>query len=142
MSGHILVVLQCVCLAVLAWPWSAVRFSVYGTLLLLAGAALGAWTLAFNRIGNFNIHPAPRAGALFVTRGPYRYIRHPMYAAVLISGAGVVFWYGTWQKAASWLGLGAVLYLKSRVEELALRRVFPGYATYAQHTQRFIPFIF
>lgn len=142
MTGQILVVLQFVCLALLVWPWSGVSFSVDGTILLLTGAALGAWTLAFNRIGNFNIHPDPKAGALFVTGGPYRYVRHPMYAAVLIFGAGIVFWYGTWQKAACWLGLGAVLYLKSRVEELALRRVFPGYATYAQHTQRFIPFIF
>ena len=142
MNGRLLVALQFISLALLVWPWSPGRFSVLSASLVVLGMGLGLWALAFNRIGNFNIRPAPKNDALLITGGPYRYIRHPMYAALLIFGAGIACWYGTWLKAACWLGLGAVLYLKSQAEEAALMRAFPGYEAYARHTRRFIPCVF
>jgi protein-S-isoprenylcysteine O-methyltransferase Ste14 len=142
MTGRLLVALQFIFLTLLMWPWSAASFSAAGSILIVSGAGLGLWTLAFNRIGNFNIHPAPKADAVFITGGPYRYIRHPMYTALMIACAGIVCWYGTWQKAACWLALAGVLYAKSRVEEVALKRAFPDYEAYVQRTQRFIPYIF
>lgn len=48
-------------------------------MLALASVALATWTMAHNRLGNFNIRPAPKAHGLLVTTGPYRWIRHPMY---------------------------------------------------------------
>ncbi len=51
-----------------------------------AGALLGLWALSCNRPGNFNIRPTPRAGGQLVQRGPYRWIRHPMYSAVMACG--------------------------------------------------------
>ena len=51
---------------------------------LALSALLGVWTLAWNRPGNFNIRPEPKAGGQLVTGGPYRLMRHPMYTAVLL----------------------------------------------------------
>lgn len=149
MVGAALVVAQFGLLAVLAglalapgrWP------QVDAGLLLAAGVVLGLWALSANRPGNFNIRPQPREGAVFVHRGPYRWVRHPMYSALLLAGLGAVRMAGgsddivslagmAW---AAWLALLGVLWLKSSVEERALLRVFDGYAAYRQRSGCFLP---
>lgn len=57
-------------------------------LALAAGLALGLWAVTADRPGNFNIRPVPRAGGQLIDRGPYRWIRHPMYSALLLAGLG------------------------------------------------------
>lgn len=103
---------------------------------------LGIWTLRHNRIGNFNVHPEPKAAGLLVTSGPYRYVRHPMYVALLLFGAAVCFFYRDAWKIACWLVLALVLWAKSILEERALRRHFADYVGYAQRVRRFIPGLF
>jgi protein-S-isoprenylcysteine O-methyltransferase Ste14 len=135
----LLALLAALALAPGAWP------TADAALLVAAGAALGAWALTANRPGNFNIRPQPRAGAVFVHRGPYRWIRHPMYSALLLAGLGAVRMAGGdagWASPAgwaAWAALLAVLWAKSAVEEHALLRVFDGYAAYRQRSGRFLP---
>ena len=64
------------------WGWGP-RFLVplLPFLILPLGVLLGLWALSSNRLGNFNIRPVPRAGGTLVQQGPYRWIRHPMYAS-------------------------------------------------------------
>lgn len=117
-----------------AWP---------ATLFLMAVAVvLGVWTLGYNRWGNFNIRPEPRSGARLVTRGPYRHIRHPMYASVLLGvGALVAADPRPW-RIALLAALLVVLMLKAAREEEYLRAAFPEYATYASRTWRLVPFVY
>src|SRR5512134_3536099 len=67
-----------------AWPPAGLWLPA-ACLLLLASAAVGIAALAANRPGNFNIRPEPKAGGRLVTSGIYRWIRHPMYGAVLLA---------------------------------------------------------
>jgi len=117
-----------------AWP---------PTLFLLAVAVvLGVWTLGYNRWGNFNIRPELRPGARLVTGGPYRRIRHPMYASVLLGmGALVVADSRPW-RIALLVALLVVLMLKATREEEYLRAAFPEYAAYASRTWRLVPFVY
>ena len=74
--------------------------------------------------------------------GPYRYIRHPQYAAVIVMIAGwwlvldytfILFTVGI---VALWFGL-----VVAPFEERELRALFgEEYASYARRTPRFIPF--
>jgi protein-S-isoprenylcysteine O-methyltransferase Ste14 len=146
----ILVVLQLSLMGAIALPWGAQGWRHAATPLLVAAIALGAWALSANRPGNFNIRPEPKTDGHLVTGGPYRYIRHPMYLAVLVATAGFVVGYAdyaAWSsadlaRAAAWIGLAAVLHVKAGIEERALRALHPGYAEYAQRTERIIPFLF
>ena len=83
----------------------------------------------------------PTEGGL-VTRGPYRYIRHPIYAAMcLFISAGV---------AAHWswsTGLCGGLILASAMirifcEETLVAARYPEYAQYAATTWRMIPYVY
>lgn len=108
-----------------------------------AGVLLGAWTLLYNRPGNFNIRPVPKAGGVLVTGGPYRWIRHPMYSALLLVAASVTLAApGVHPGWACLILLAVVLGIKARFEEALLGARFADYATYAGRTSRFLPGIY
>ena len=106
-----------------------------------AGAAVGMWALAHNRPGNFNIRPTPRADGYLVHTGPYRWIRHPMYAAVMLCAAACGWAVGSWWGWAVAAALVAVLAIKAQFEERWMLQRHAGYAAYLQGTRRFLPFI-
>jgi protein-S-isoprenylcysteine O-methyltransferase Ste14 len=139
MTGITLVTLQFALLLALAWPFSEPVRPMSALTLFLAAAALGAWTLAFNRPGNFNIRPELKPGARFVRGGPYSHVRHPMYVSVLLAGLAAVVLYGGWIKLLCWAALFAVLWIKAGIEERAMAEHFPEYRDYAATVGRFFP---
>ena len=140
--GRLLVGVQFALIAWLIWPLTPQRWSLPALVLVGGAAALGLWTLAYNRPGNFNIRPEPKASGTLVTGGPYRYMRNPMYSAVLLFAAAEVVAYADGWKIVCWLALALVLLAKSRLEERGLHARFPGYAAYAKRVYRFIPGVF
>ncbi|MGB2815692.1 MAG: isoprenylcysteine carboxylmethyltransferase family protein [Burkholderiaceae bacterium] len=117
-----------------AWPL---------TLFLLAMAVvLGLWTLGYNRWGNFNIRPELRRGAKLVTGGPYRWIRHPMYASVLLAVGALVYADARLWRVALLVALLIVLMTKAAREEAYLRAAFSEYSAYASRTWRLVPFVY
>lgn len=145
-QGTIWVGLQFGLLAVLAaWCLQALGRAPpgWGSVgLWLASAGLGLWTLAANRPGNFNVRPEPKAGGQLIRHGPYRWVRHPMYGAVLLLAAGASAWVMT---LGGWLLLGAllaVLLAKARLEERWLLQQHPGYADYRQRTWWLLPWVY
>ena len=98
--------------------------------------------LGVNKPGNFNIRPTPKAGAQLVQDGPYRWIRHPMYSAILIAGqAGVTTAPNAGQSLLGllWVAMLAVLLVKLLLEERLMLAQYPGYAAYQARTKRLLP---
>lgn len=108
----------------------------------VASAVLGLWTLWANRPGNFNIRPEPHPDGHLVQEGPYRWVRHPMYGAVLLLAAGATAWVANYVGVALWLALLAVLIAKANLEEQWLLQHYPHYANYRLHTWRLVPWIY
>lgn len=106
------------------------------------GMALGLWAIGVMRIGHFHITPEVLKQATLVRRGPYRYIRHPMYTAVLLVTLAMAFAKPAPLRLLSWVVLLADLLLKLAHEEKLLRTHFPEYAAYQQETRRLIPFVY
>jgi protein-S-isoprenylcysteine O-methyltransferase Ste14 len=139
----LLVAIQFALILLLLLPLPAALLSSYAAMAMLtAGVVLGVWTLYFNRIGNFNIRPEPKTGARLVTDGPYRFIRHPMYTAVLLMMAPFAFASDDAIRIFYWVLLLAVLQVKSSIEEKMLKRQFPEYVGYQRKTGRFLPRLF
>lgn len=143
MRSVVLVTLQMALIVAIAAPWEGRGFAapLAWAAIALAGA-LGAWTLTANRPGNFNVRPHPKDGGVLVTTGPYRWIRHPMYAAVLVGCAGFCLGYASPWRWVALAALAGVLHVKAGVEEKALAERHPGYADYARRTRRIVPFVF
>ena len=139
--SRLLVALQFGLIALIAVRLEPARIGPAFVVLLAAGAAVGGWALAANRPGNFNIRPDPRPGGRLVTHGPYAWVRHPMYLAVLLAMAAFAVAGDGWQWAA-WAALAGVLAAKARREERGLVRLQAGYAEYRARTRAIIPFLF
>jgi protein-S-isoprenylcysteine O-methyltransferase Ste14 len=117
--GWLLVVVQFLLLLVLILlPWrspSALSIIV-GIVLAAAGALLGL--VAGRRLGRaLTPTPVPVEGAGLRTDGPYRWVRHPIYSAVLLMVAGYVVAIGSIWTAACAVVLLVFFLLKSRWED-------------------------
>ena len=102
----------------------------------------GCWALAVMLPGRFNIFPEVRQGAVLITRGPYRYLRHPMYTTVLLSTLALVLDNAHPARIAAWVILLFVIVFKMRREERILCDAFPDYPHYCSRTRRIIPWIY
>jgi protein-S-isoprenylcysteine O-methyltransferase Ste14 len=144
--GSLLVGLQFTLLAALAALAApgvlAGRWSVGVALVAAAALALGLWAVACNQPDNFNIRPVPRAGGELVRHGPYRWIRHPMYSALLLAGLSAAWISATLWAWVALLALAAVLVIKAGVEERAMVAHHPGYADYQRQSRRFVPWLY
>jgi len=107
----------------------------------VGASLLALWArVTFGR-RSFHVAANPTAGGL-VTRGPYRYIRHPIYTAVsLVSAAGAVS-HWTWTGGLlCGLVMGTAL-LRLFCEEVMVTARYPDYQQYAATTWRMIPYVF
>ena len=115
-----------------------------GLALQALAVVLMLWARFTFGMRSFHATANPTAGGL-VTAGPYRYWRHPIYAAVLL-----FVWSGLLARAGAPplpdLGLAAFATLMTAVriqaEEQLLRAAMPEYGAYAARTKRLIPFVF
>ena len=109
-------------------------------LFLSAGMILGGNVLALlvlNRLGkSFSVMAEARR---LVTDGPYRIVRHPLYATEGIAIIGIFLPYLSVQAAVLFALQVAVQLSRMHYEEQVLRQTFPEYADYARHTRHLIP---
>lgn len=122
-----------------------VRGAILGTgpvsiSLQLLGLALMIWARLTFGLRSFHYAANPTQGGL-VTRGPYRYIRNPIYAA-----AWLIIWTGVavhWSPMNGVLaaGVAAMLMIRIACEEALLRATYPEYAEYSRKTARLVPFV-
>jgi protein-S-isoprenylcysteine O-methyltransferase Ste14 len=125
-----------------AWPEGVdVALDVVGTALALAGGALGIW--AGSTLGSaLTPYPEPTGRGQLVAAGPYRIVRHPIYAA------GIAFFvgYGLFSRPLALvltLVLAVLWALKSSVEEQYLGAHYEGYAAYADEVRwRLVPGVY
>ena len=108
---------------------------------VIAAAAGGATVLfAAATLGReLRAEPAPSPQAELRTDGAYARVRHPIYAGLLLGGAGLVLVTGRPRSTVLWGALLAVLLRKIGLEEQLLSERFPGYAAYTERTPRLLP---
>lgn len=120
--------------------------SIFGTgpitiAIQIAAGVLMVWARLTFGMRSFHPGANPTEGGL-VTSGPYRYLRHPIYAAILyFLWAGVAAHFSL---RVALLGLLATAMLGVRMwsEETFLGATYPEYAEYSRKTGRVVPFLF
>jgi protein-S-isoprenylcysteine O-methyltransferase Ste14 len=135
-------------LAALASKVTATAFS-YGLIMFGIGLAV-AWTgialrwWCFRTLGRyFTFTVMTSANQPVIATGPYRFLRHPSYAGLLLIIVGIGFGYGNWLSLAALILLPLIGFVyRIRVEEAALSATLgDAYTTYARGRKRLIPFV-
>lgn len=104
----------------------------------LATAILGRLHLGDNWIDLEEYQVVPEQD--LVTRGIYRYIRHPIYAGDIFLIFGLQLALNSWLVLMV-IPLFAMVFRQTSAEEVVLSRAFPNYKDYCQRTKRFVPFL-
>jgi protein-S-isoprenylcysteine O-methyltransferase Ste14 len=108
---------------------------------LIALCMIGVW-----QVYRFNTFAAPQVRVQVerqqrvITDGPYRIVRHPMYAAALLMFVGTPLLLGSWWGLLA-VPVGAVgIGIRAVGEEHMLRQELPGYEEYTRHVRfRMVP---
>jgi protein-S-isoprenylcysteine O-methyltransferase Ste14 len=106
--------------------------------LLLAGTAWAVWSL---RCLGRNLSVIAQARGV-ADRGPYRWVRHPLYAGEIVSSLGLAVAAHSLAAAACWLGFCALQAYRALREEQLLLTTLPGYRAYRGRTAALLPGIF
>jgi len=103
--------------------------------------AIGWLTWMFVSLGsNLTDTVVTRRNAQFVDRGPYRYVRHPMYSGILMLGASLGLAFGTWLMPVTAILMFSILARRTRIEEIYLvERFGEQYRNYMSRVGRFFP---
>ncbi|MGD0730605.1 MAG: isoprenylcysteine carboxylmethyltransferase family protein [Terracidiphilus sp.] len=84
-----------------------------------------------------------KQGHKLVTRGPYRFVRHPIYTGHLLMALGTAIACGTIAGFAGCLFFLVGFWIKLSQEEKLLTRNFPEeYPAYKKHVKALAPFVF
>lgn len=122
------------------WPHPDL-FRLIGAVLAVAGMLLLAWS-AVNLGRSLTPFPRPLPQGKLVTGGAYRFVRHPIYFAVLAVCVGLGL--ATWSPLRLALAAALLVFfdLKARREEIWLQERYPEYASYRQRVKKLVPWIY
>jgi protein-S-isoprenylcysteine O-methyltransferase Ste14 len=90
-KSYIFVFIQFVCLGLIAVTGPLIAHNKLYLVIEVMGILLGMWAVWAMKIGKFKITPDISRGGRLVTSGPYEYIRHPMYASLLLITLALIF---------------------------------------------------
>lgn len=107
----------------------------------VAAQVLRVWTLrTLGKLWNISVMTSSKEAPMFVSSGPYQYIRHPNYLVVIIELATLPLIGGAWITAViATLANAFILAKRIEREEQALFAL-PGYAASMGQKPRLLPF--
>lgn len=77
-----------------------------------------------------------------VTNGPYKWLRHPIYASVIYFFLACIIAFPTIETLFGVFLIVASTYARMIFEEISLRETYKEYNLYTQKAKRIIPFLF
>ena len=117
----------------LALGWAAAAFTAIGI-----GFAIWA-RVSLGR--NWSPRPAVKEHHELVTTGPYAYVRHPIYAGLMLATLGTAL-IGTIFGIVMFIGISIFFAFRIDKEERLMLELFPTqYPQYQTHTKRLVPFV-
>ena len=114
--------------------WSAmpVVVQVVGAAAVVAAVGVVWWCAAANHFLSTRSRIQSERGHTVVQHGPYRFVRHPMYAARTVLIIGVALMLGSWLALVPAALIALLLVLRTSLEDRMLTAELPGYREYAK----------
>lgn len=112
-------------------------------ILMYAVALIVAFTAVYSmKLHTITALPMPREGSKLCKKGPYKFLRHPMYSSLILIMLALLLTEFTWPRMFAGILLIIVVTSKVFIEEKALKQKFDEYELYMKKTWALVPFIF
>jgi len=122
------------------WTSTPLLVQILGAALIGAGMVLVWETFRANTFATTQVRVQAERAQTVVDSGPYRYIRHPMYAGMILFVIGTPLMLGSLWGLAATLVLFVLLAMRTLGEEQVLKQDLAGYAEYMTKTPwRIVP---
>lgn len=97
--------------------------------------------ISFNR-KYFSFMPLPRPGAYIIMHGPYSFLRHPMYLAMILITLPLTYEYFNFKIAVLQACFMVVIGILVYIEEYVFGNVDLNYKNYIKYTKMILPLLF
>jgi protein-S-isoprenylcysteine O-methyltransferase Ste14 len=126
------------------YGWPGVDFGlteeIIALVVILAGYAFGTWALMENRFFSGVVRIQKERGHHVVSTGPYAWMRHPGYAGALLTYFATPILLDSLWTYLPVAFISIVLFIRTDLEDRALKQELPGYREYTQRTRfRLLP---
>ncbi|HWB08070.1 MAG TPA: isoprenylcysteine carboxylmethyltransferase family protein [Pirellulales bacterium] len=124
--------------------WSSVPTwgIVSGYVLFTVGMLGSIWVEAVNKFAEPSVRIQTERGHTVVDTGPYRFVRHPMYATAFLLFFGFALALGSFWALVPAAVASLVLIVRTALEDRTLQNELAGYRQYAQRVRyRLIPHV-
>lgn len=117
---------------------------LWGQVAALLGFALSfafaIWAMAVNDFYSRIVRIQEDRGQYVVTKGPYRFVRHPSYIGSILSWICAALALGSWLALVPVVLVTVTVVIRTALEDQTLHEELPGYGEYAQQTRyRLLP---
>jgi protein-S-isoprenylcysteine O-methyltransferase Ste14 len=113
---------------------------VLGLAVNMLGYGLFLWAMISNAYFAEGVRIQEERGHRVVTKGPYRYVRHPGYVGAILAQLSTPFLLGSWWAMAASVASASLYVLRTALEDGTLQAELDGYAEYARQTRfRLLP---
>jgi protein-S-isoprenylcysteine O-methyltransferase Ste14 len=117
------------------WSVMPLALQVLGGSGFVLGMLWMYWAMLTNTFLAMVVRIQSERGHRTVSSGPYRYVRHPMYVGILVSYGATPLLLGSWLALIPFAIMGALLVLRTSLEDKTLQNELVGYAEYAQRVR-------
>ena len=107
----------------------------------LLSFCLMIWARITFKSRSFHLTANTTKGGL-VTSGPFRWLRHPIYAAVIYFAWACLIAFPKIETLIAVIFITAGLFTRMLLEEKALNKTYPEYVEYSKRAKRLIPFVY
>jgi len=122
------------------WSHVALPVKILGFIGILISSGLVFWVLQTNPYSSAAIEVQKERGHTTITTGPYQYVRHPMYAGIILGFFSMPLALGSWVTFIPAIILTVLIMGRTYLEDKTLRQELNGYTTYADTVKfRLIP---
>jgi protein-S-isoprenylcysteine O-methyltransferase Ste14 len=123
-----------------AWSAAPLWVKILGGIAFIVSLALTFWAMTANTFLTTLVRIQDERGHTTVTGGPYRFVRHPMYAGILFMSWGMPLLLGSWWALVPGVLIIALFVVRTSLEDRTLQEELVGYKDYAQKVRyRLIP---
>ena len=126
------------------FQWSFMPFwlAIFGIAIMIPAFVISIWAMAVNKFFEWTVRIQDDRQQYVCTSGPYKIMRHPGYAGLIISILVYPLILGSWWGFVLSGILAIIIVIRTALEDRTLQNEMPGYREYARQVKyRLIPLV-